>query len=233
MKKLILLFAWTNLLCMFSFAQDADAVWKKMLKAYSKCTEYSMNISVKSIPNSGDQAIVATGSVSRSGEKFFSSLHGITSLMGEKYVIQVNEHDRVITWNKIEGDRKKIMSDAMALTDTMGSIPPKVKTKSATEIVYVVDFPSASFYTRMEITLAVTTGYLTKVVYFYQKSEDQTYNRTEIAYTNIQIGKAVSSSIFDEGKYIAIKNNKATGVSKYSGYKIYNPQSLISSNGEN
>jgi outer membrane lipoprotein-sorting protein len=214
-------------------AQDAGAVWTKMMKTYSRCTQYSMDFVVKSIPNGPEHTILLNGSVRRSGYKFYSNLNGITSVIGDTYAIQVNENEKIITWNRIDTELKKLKNDLFAVTDTMGMTPPKVKSKTAEDVVYVVELPGESIYSKIEITLSVQTGNLLKVVYYHQKNEDQVYNRTEITYSNIQLGKIVPAATFEESKFLVVKNNKGAGVSKYSGYKIYNPQSIISSNSEN
>lgn len=207
----------------------AETSWDKMLRSYSTAKSYAMDISVNFRITGEANPINYKGSVKQSGANYYSSIQGITTVYGPDYWIIAYDANKTLYYGKSNPDvQKSMFMNQQAFADSLLklSVKPRLKSTASGNDVYVYDMKDG-LYTSVEYTVESATGHLTRVVYFYRPSDDVSYEQITVDYSAISINADVADSWFAAKTYFTIKRGTASGVGRFTGYKLVDQDASI------
>jgi hypothetical protein len=219
----------TFFLLLFAQSAHAETSWDKMLKLYSNAENYSMEIAVNMKITGEADPVIYKGTVKESEGNYYSSIEGITTVYGPNYWVIAYESTRTMYYGKSNPDvQKSMIKDQTVFADSLLKLSskPRLKSKNGDEEIYVYDMKEG-IYSSVEYTIQISTGYMTKVVYFYKASQDVSYEKVTIDYSAISVNQGVADSFFSEKTYFSEKKGTASGIGKYLGYKIIDQDKLV------
>ena len=215
--------------CLLAQVCVAETSWDKMLRLYSTAKSYSMDLSVYFKVTGESNPIHYTGTVKQSGGNYYSSIQGITTVYGPDHWIIAYDANKTMYYGKSnDGFQKNISHNQQAFADSLLklSVRPRLKSTNANEEVYVFDMKEG-VYTSTEYTVQVSTGYLTRVVYYYRQSEDVSYEQITIDYSATAVNNEIADSWFSSRTYFTEKKGVVSGAGKFAGYRMIDQDATI------
>lgn len=210
------------------FAQSPIQMVVKMNDTYAKATSFTMNVEMSMFMGTNDVTPIQsyTGEVCKSGELYYSSLMGKTTVCNKECTVFIDDGEKTIVYSKNPDDKKRNNEPAENVVPDTADFGKQAAytfgkgTSTGSRVVIVpVD---QSLYKKIEIVINKTTFVLEELVYYYSDNEDfsSSLTSTRIRYTSVQLNAAVPATKFSEKNFVTRKSGKLIGVGKYAAYNV-------------
>jgi hypothetical protein len=209
-------------------AQSPVQMVISMNNVYAKASSFTMSVEMNMFIGTNDITPVQsyTGEVCKSGELYYSSLMGKTTLCNKECTIFIDDREQTIVYSKNPDKRKRSNPTENIVPDTgdFGKHASYTFGKGTATGSRIVIIPvDQSLYKKIEMVINKTSFVLEEVVYYYSDNENfsASLTKTCIRYTSVKLNAAVPMSKFSETNFVVRKNGKLTGAGKYAGYEVF------------
>lgn len=215
----------------------------KMNEAFNRLASFSMNVEVKIFSNGTDvkPAQSFKGEARKSGNCFYSSMLGKTSLVNAEHALLIDVQQKLIVYDEVREENQKdkaaLFKSGLMMVDTALTKLYKLKYLVNNENIRRIEIsrPKDKIYRKIELELDAKTSLIRSITYYYIKSEENgsPYDRISISYTGLQADAKIAPETFSEKKYVSVKNTKVTATAAYKTYKIVDQRKNIIPTGNN
>ncbi len=236
MKKLIVIcFLTSSVLMGQNFKHDIKAVINSMVNA----SNYSMKMNYQLFVDDNMQQPFQQSwvDVKRYGDNLYTNYgNNFELLQTQNYELAINNHDKTLLVKQLTTNNSLPVSkareqfgDISLLADSLAYIYQTVRVLSSSNniIVYELKYKqnATMLKTLIEIdknimSLLSITHYYKKVIKVKELDNDDHKVAFRINYMNYHKGQFKDKSLFDEKKFITVRNGKIKTASKYSSFKI-------------
>lgn len=213
-------------------AQNAKSDIQKINQVFIAQNEFAISMAYNLYANYSSGVVYSTekGEVERSGQKEYSKLASIETVINDKYAVVIDNMAKAIMVQKAEKMKQKNV-----LPISLDTIIKYCKSieyqKTSSDIGEYTLKMGFSDYQQIDIYFNTKTFLLTKLVLYSKKAKKLDENdaklkkekpRLEIVFAEINLKPEIAPSVFSEATYITISGNTITGNGKYKNYKIIN-----------
>lgn len=164
-----------------------------------------------------------TAHVKKEGAKFFSESGDMKMLLNDKYLVMVYKSEKRIVYSKHDKDAEKKMNSARDPGTSIDSLLLRndsivYKGVKDNRKLYII-YNSKSMIRRTEIYMDTKTGWINRLIYYYDEQLLPNANKVRIDYT-INTDPVFSGNEFSESRFFVISRGKASPASTFAGYDI-------------
>jgi len=207
-----------------AYGQTAKEALKEMNKRYGMLSSYQMNVQVAVKTSTGSVISSYKGKSAKQGEQFYTEIMGKKMLVNAKYMIAVDEAQKIIVFGVKPKDQKADPnSDPMAMVDELfANSKEEIKFYKNTDTYFYVrvvmkDHP---LYKHADLKIRKSDYALLNFDYQVKAGTELSYQRIEVRYTDVKLNKALGKNFFSEKQFVNVSGQKVSPVSKYSGYEV-------------
>jgi hypothetical protein len=224
------------LLTVFSVsAQTPVEMIINMNKTYAEAKSFSMSVEMKFFMGNNDVTPVNsyTGEACKSGDSYFSSIMGKTTIVNKNYTVYVDDGEKLIVYSK-NGKTKK-ENDPIEIPDTsvFGSTATYSFGKGTDASSRIIVIPKdQSYYKKIELMINKKSFALEEVTYDYKVEEDPagSVQKVTVKYADVNFNQPVPENKFSESHFIIHQKGKYIGTGKYADYKVVEQDNTLPPN---
>ena len=213
--------------CAFAHAQSPMQIVMKMNATYAAAKSYSMHVNMNMYMGTNDVTPISSGKgiVHKSGEMYFSSIMGKTTICNKECTVFIDEGQKQILYNRNPKAKNPNHQKNSEIPDTsefgrMAKYSFGVGNETSTRIVVI---PAEQLiYKKIELLINKTTFALEELVYYYSdnKSFTSPLSIVRITYSSIQLNNSIPLTQFSEKNYVVRKAGTLTGTGNYASYEV-------------
>lgn len=223
MLNRIIIFVFLCSLAVWGNSQDYKSDFKKAAEFYKNHTDLSMKVSVKGFSSKSDLKgnLISTGSMYRSGTKYYSEVMNNVMICDGKSMILIDHENKQVIYKP---DAGKL--EAMNPTESIDSLLIKkkgisYKGTSGNLLEYVIASPG-EIIIQTTIFIDKSTFAIKKIEYLYNQNHEEYENelyKVEVDYSSISTSKP-SDDKFKITGLVEKKGKSYIGKGKIKDYQI-------------
>ena len=196
---------------------------------YASAGSYAMDFQVQAFRQSDNQVLTnEKGMVAVSGSQRLTSFMGLTTLINKRCQLAVHERSRQIIFTRTEmagfSTEQGFDLDSVLTTYQGAEVTMKWLNTGRQRVLEIN--PEAQEYEKVLLTIDVDKSELKALEYHYQNVPPQGVSRVLVSYQNVEVGKEVPKSHFDEKKFVRKSGNRLIPQGAYAQYKVVDQQAL-------